>query len=101
MERKKLEPTHLFPEVQSQDHDCLVCTDQAACSVLIMIGIAEATRLGQPDVALYGAQTMAKVLESWIERRKTTPDAKRAVVGPADISDEQFEKIPEGSFFKA
>jgi hypothetical protein len=69
------------------------------CAVFILIGIAEAVRLHQPAVALSGAQILTKVLDSWIDRRKITPDAKRAVV--PDITDDQFEKIPEDRFYKA
>lgn len=101
MEGRKLEPKHMFPELHTLDHECSKCTSQNGCLLLIMIGIAEAIRLSQPDVALVGAEILTKVLDSWIERRKTTPDVERAVPAPADISDEQFEKISEGSFYKA
>jgi hypothetical protein len=69
--------------------------------VFILIGIAEAVRLRQPDVALSGAEILTKVLESWIDHRETTPDVKTAAVDLADITDDQFEKIPEGRFYKA
>ena len=103
MEEQKLEAKHLFPDVQGGGHECGKCMHQNACSVLIMLGMAEAVRLNELEVAIEGSNTLKLVLESWIERRKTTPDVEvpKANADVVKMSDKEFETIPEGRFFKA